>query len=275
MSINRFAVASRGVIVSVVGAVAAPAPPKDKAKEPVLPDAIFRDIVKEANQYIQEPLNKVRKAQPKPGELIGYTTIRANALLIALATQNRMNDPDADAKQLATLRDTAVDLADAVKNNARNFDKALHLADLLNQYPDLKANPNARPGRLRLKDTFTHDEVTFLFGGCSGTSGHAIQGHLLAFARKRLPYSDEDEDKIERLAYKVALLAPFVKEFAVEHTPPKKPGLEQEWVRLAGEVETASWALAGAVRVAEHDDIKKKVSLIFSTCASCHVAFIH
>jgi hypothetical protein len=272
VSIHRFAVASLGMIVAVVGAVAAPAPPKDKPKEPVLPDAIFRDIVKEANQFIQKPLTAARKESPKPRGAGGYySAARSNALLIALAAQNRMADPDADAKQLATLRDTAVNLAEAVKQSPPNLDKVLKLADLLNQYPELKADPNARTGRVQLKDTFTHDEITVLFGGCSGRSGHAIQADLLAFGRKRLPYSDEDEAKIERLAYKVALLVGFDKEFAPDI--PTKPGSREKWVRMASEVETASWALTEMVRVADHEDIKKKVSVIFSGCATCHVSF--
>jgi cytochrome c556 len=265
------------VVIGVTGVRADPTAQSAKPKtpqKPVLHDDDFRGIVEDANRYIQDALAKGRKAAPKPTDAHGYSsTVRSNTLLIALAAQNRMGDPDADAKPLATLRDAAVSLADAVEQKPPDFDKVLRLADLLNQYPKLKADPNAKTGRVRLKDTFRHGDITSLLGGCSGKSGHAIESQMLALARKRLPYSEADEAKIERLAYKVALLVDLTKEFDAEHTPPEKPGLQKEWVRMAGEVETAAWTLADAARVSDHDDIKKKLGTLFSLCASCHVKF--
>src|SRR5262249_23844939 len=161
----------------------------------------------------------------------------------------------------------------AVEKKPADFDDVVRLADLLNQYPKLKADPNAKTGRVRLKDTFRHGDITLLLGGCSGTSGHAVQADMLALARKRLPYSEADEAKIERMGYKVALLAGLTKEYAAERTSPKKPDMQKEWVRMAGEVETAGWKLADAARVSDHDDIKKKLGTLYSLCATCHVAF--
>src|SRR5262249_26628513 len=181
------------VIGGTAGRADPPAPPAKlkEPQEPVLHDDDFRGIVEEANRYIQDALAKPRKASPKPTDTRGfYNPCRSNALLIALAVQNHMGDPDADGKQLATLRDTALNLVDAVEKKPLDFDEVVRLADLLNQYPKLKADPNAKTGRVRLKDTFRHGDITLLLGGCSGTSGHAIEAYMLALARKRLPYRE-------------------------------------------------------------------------------------
>jgi hypothetical protein len=261
------------VIGVTAGRADPPAQPKEP-QEPVLHDDDVRGIVAEANRYIQDSLAKPRKASPKPSDARGYyNTTRSNALLIALAAQNRMAGLDAERKQLATLRDTALNLVDAVEMKPPDFDEALRLADLLNQYPKLKADPNAKTDRVRLKGKFRHDDITALLGGCSGRSGHAIEADMLALGRKRLPYSEADEAKIERMGYKVALLAGLTKEYDTEHSPSKKPALREEWVRLAGEVEAAGWKLADAARVSDHDDIKKKLGTLYSLCTSCHVAF--
>lgn len=274
MNAPRYCVAVLCLAVVIGAAGRADPPAKSKEpQEPVLHDDDFRGIVEEANRHIQDALTKSRKAT-KPADADGYSgTVRSNTLLIALGAQNRMGDPDADGKQLATLRDTALNLVDAVEKKSPDFDEVVRLADLLNQYPKLKADPNAKTGRVRLKDTFRHGDITLLLGGCSGTSGHAIQADMLALARKRLPYSETDEGKIERMGYKVALLAGLTKEYDAEHTPPKKPALQKEWVRMAAEVETAGWKLADAARVSDHDDIKKKLGTLYSLCASCHVVF--
>src|SRR5436305_683307 len=126
--------ASIGAVAGRADPPAQPAKPKEP-QEPVLHDDDFRGIVEEANRYIQDALTKSRKAT-KPADASGYSsTVRSNALLIALVAQNRTGDPDADGKQLATLRDTALSLVEAVERKPPEFDKALRLADLLNQYP--------------------------------------------------------------------------------------------------------------------------------------------
>ncbi|HJZ53999.1 MAG TPA: hypothetical protein VKE74_03535 [Gemmataceae bacterium] len=262
-----------GLTAVVLGLAGARADQPGVPKEPVVPDEAFRAIVKEANHFIQEPLTKARTASPKPADASGYYgSARSNALLIALAAQNRMRDGRADAGRLATLRDAAVRLADVVQNNPRNLTEIVQLADLLNSYPDLKADPNARSGRVRLKDTFTHDDITFLFGGCSGRSGHAIQSDLLALSRQR-SFTLAEVTKIERLGYKVALLAELVREFAPTFVSPNKPGRQEEWVRLADIVQQGGWDLAATVRDADFTEMKQGLGTLYSACATCHVLF--
>src|SRR5262249_21544759 len=141
-----------------------------QGQEPILPDRAFREIVREANKFIQEPL---AKAQPTPLPELSAMTIRANALLIALAAQNRMRSARGDGKELATLRDAALKLAAAAEK--KDLADVLKHAAILSHYPRIKPDPNADPGLVRLKDLFDHDPISFLFGGCSGRKGHAIE----------------------------------------------------------------------------------------------------
>src|SRR5262249_20676917 len=141
----------------------------------------------ESNQFIQVALTTSRNAPSKSASANSYrSATRANALLIALAAQNRMDGPDADTRQLATLRDTAVKLGIVAGHNKPDFGEVVRLPDLLNTSPKLKADPNVSLERVRLKDTFTHDEISVLFGGCSGVRGQAIEPQWLALSRKRL-----------------------------------------------------------------------------------------
>src|SRR5262249_39579464 len=138
-------------------------------------------------------------------------TIRANALLIALAAQNRMRSARGDGKELATLRDAALKLAAAAEK--KDLADVLKHAAILSHYPRIKPDPNADPGLVRLKDLFDHDPISFLFGGCSGRKGHAIEFELTTLSRQTTPLTSAQAEKLELLAYKVALIGGLLRDF--------------------------------------------------------------
>jgi hypothetical protein len=240
-------------------------------KEPVLPDKAFLEIVKEANRFIQEPLARDRPDAPVRGET-AVGTFRANALLIALAAQNRMGRADADAGQLATLRDAALKLAEAVEKQPCDLAEVRKQAEILNQYPNLKADPNARPGLVRLKDRFDHGPISFLFGGCSGGKGHAIQLQISKLAGQQAPFTPDQAEKLELLAYKVALIGELLRDLD-DVIPAKNPELRKEWVSLAGEAQTTGWQLAETARGQNSTDMRRGVSKLHGVCTSCHEKF--
>src|SRR5262249_5815213 len=160
---------------------------------------------------------------------------------------NRMRDPAADARQLATLRDQALRLAAVADQHPQAISEVRKQADILNRYPDLPADPNARTEPVRLRDAFTHDDIAVLLGGCSGRSGHAIEFELSALSRRRA-FTEDETARIERLGYKVALIAELDREFGDRFVPANRPGLREEWVRLADNVRQGGWVLAEAAR---------------------------
>lgn len=247
------------------------APPPREVKERVLTDAAFRAIVREANQFIQEPLAQVR-AVPRsvdPSSLHALT--RSNALMIALAAQNRMRAGGDDAGKLATLRDTAVKLAAAVGHNPRDPAAVLRLADLLNQYPDLAADPDARPVPVRLKYKFTHDDIIPLFGNGPVKKGHRMEFHLNRLARQAT-YTKEDAERLELLGYKAALIAELLRDFD-DLVPKSKQNQRGDWLKFAAEVEQDGWRLAEAVRGRDPADMKPAVRKLNAGCANCHADF--
>src|SRR5262245_54592710 len=96
-----------------VRAAPEPAPPPRETDPRVLPERAFLAIVKESNKFIQEPLAGARPSFFFPAR-VNPVPVRSNALLIALAAQNRMGAA-ADGPALATLRDATLKLAAAVR----------------------------------------------------------------------------------------------------------------------------------------------------------------
>src|SRR5262245_45049976 len=120
-----------GLLVSGVGGDQEIAGP-----DRVLPAEACTAIVQEANKVIQEALKGRMPAdhhryRPK-------NVIRPNALLIALAAQNRMGNQGVEARRLATLRDAALDLAEAVKKDPPDAAAVVRLARTLQRFPDVE-----------------------------------------------------------------------------------------------------------------------------------------
>jgi hypothetical protein len=198
--------------------------------------------------------------------------IRANALLIALAAQNRLGNQDVEARRLATLRDTALNLGKAVEKKPPDRAEILKLGQTLDRFPNLQPNPKASLVRYRLKDHFSHDEVGFLFGGCGGGKGHRIQREVIRFARHTTPFTRAERGKLELMAYKVALLAELVRDLDDTSTV-RTPEQRKAWVRLASVVQDGGWELAEASRARNFESTKKVLHQVNGACRECHRKF--
>jgi len=248
------------------------APPPREAKERVLSDEAFRAIVREANQSFQEPLVKALTAFPRPVDAsVHYALTRSNALLIALAAQNRMRAGGDDARKLATLRDTAAKLAATIERNPYDLAEVLRLADLLNRYPDLAADPDARPVPVRLKDKFTHDDILPLFGNGPAKKGHRMEFHLNRLARQTT-FTREDAERLELLAYKAALIGELLRDFD-DLVPKSKQNQRGDWLKFAAEVEQNGWRLAETARGRDPAEMKPVVKKLIAGCTNCHADF--
>jgi hypothetical protein len=254
----------------LLSGVAGEQPPAEPNR--VLPEEACAAIVREANQFIREALEGPRPgsaSRPSPPDVV----IRANALLIALAAQNRMGGRGAEARQLATLRDAALDLGKAVEKRPFDRAKVARLARALGRFPDLEPSPHARLVRHPLKDRFSHDDVAFLFGGCNGGKGHRIQLDVLRFARQKTPFTRAEREELGRMAYKVALLGELLLDFD-DFITVRSAERRKDWVRLAGGVRDAAWELAEGTRAKDFDRASRAIHKVNGACVECHRKFL-
>jgi cytochrome c556 len=267
--IRMLTVAAFAVVLVVFGSGGTRAGPHEEPKPRVIPDQVFKEIVLECNQLIQTPL---AKDAPYGVSHQWEWAVRANALLIALAAQNQMTKRGDDLRQLATLRDAALKLYEATQRSPHDVGTVRRLAEVVKRYPDLKADPAARPDPVRFRAICTHDEISILFGGCSGRRGHAVEYELEQLQKQKTPIMAEQTEKIERMAYKVALIGGLLRDFE-DMFPASKPDRRAEWVRLANELGNTGWQLAASARDRHAADVRRGIDKLNNACTTCHQKF--
>ena len=227
-----------------------------------LPEDIFAELVQEANDKIAFQLKT-------PG--LGQEHVRSQALLIALAAQHRMAHKQGDLRQLATLRDAAVRLARAADlDKPINEPEVRKQAHLLAQFPKLEPEPSASLELFRLKGCFEQEDIDRHFGGWK--FGSMIERDLMKLEKQKPPLTTDQLAKLERIGYKVALLAELLREFD-DHIPPQKAAQRKEWVALATEVQYTAWDLAEQARAGNGDMSHKSIVRINQACQTCHAKF--
>ncbi|MBA4190937.1 MAG: hypothetical protein C0467_23360 [Planctomycetaceae bacterium] len=268
----------------LAGVRAEPAPQPREVGKQVMPERVFQEIVKESTRFIQAALTKEPSTKPRPAlpaacnvSITSARTIRANALLIALAAQNRILSVGTgpDAAKLATVRDAAVKLAIAVAKNPTDNPDLLTLIAILSQYPDLKADPHASLALVRFKGTFTHDDIASIFSGCGGNRTQLIERHMLKLLQPKALFAPGNVEKLELLAYKVALLADVIRDMddMIPASDTKVVEHRQEWVRFASEVHQEGWQLAETVRDGNVAEMRQRLTKLDKACAACHDKF--
>jgi len=258
--------------------------PREFGKQ-VLPERVFQDIVMESTQFIQETLNKEQQSiKPRPAlaaacNISGRSarTIRANALIIGLAAQNRMLGVGTgpDAAKLATLRDAAVKLAVAVAKNPTDNPHLGAQVEILSLYPNLAADPDTSLTPMRFRATFTHDDIASIFSGCGGNKTQLIEQRMGRLLQPKALFTSENVGKLELLAYKVALLSDVIRDMddMIPASDKKVVEHRKEWVRFASEVHQEGWQLAETVRDGNVADMRQRLTKLDNACAACHNKF--
>jgi hypothetical protein len=229
-----------------------------------LPDAAFDELILESNKYLQE---EIKSENP------GIIRVRANALMIALASQHRMAPKKPNLDQLATMRDAAVRIARAVDLNGDKNDLATvrKQAALLAEYPSIKPDPNAIMEILRLKSVFEQEDVDFHFK--NKNKQVAIERELFALYRTPPPViTAQVAAKYEMIGYKLALLADQLRDFD-ENVRVHKFQRRKEWVAHATDVQYNGWELAEVFRSKNAPAAKAVVERINNACSECHSKF--
>lgn len=268
-SIHLLGTAAFALILVPFGSAGARASPREEPTRPIVPDRVFRQIVAECNQFMQATL---AKDAPYAVSHQWEWSVKANALLIALAAQNQMTKGGDDLRQLATLRDAALKLYEAAQRSPLDVGTVRRLAEVVKRYPDLKADPAARPDPVQLRAICTHDEISILFGGCSGRRGHAVEYDLEQLQKQKTPITAEQTERIERLAYKVALVGGLLRDFD-DMIPATKPERRADWSRLASDLSDNAWQLAASARDRHVADTRRGIEKLNNTCTTCHQKF--
>jgi hypothetical protein len=263
----RFLIAGAALIFALMPGSAVRSGGPQAAKKFQLPDNAFEELIAEANKNIQEELAPQNPSVPWPDRL------RANALMIALATQHRMAHKQGDIRQLATMRDATIRIARAIDlDGTRNdLDTVRKQAGLLSDYPKLKADPNAATYIVRLKGIFDQEDVDFHFARKRTNLG--IERELFALLRAKKPLAAEQITfKHEMLGYKIALLAEMLRDFD-DHIPPQRVVQRKEWVSHATDVQYTGWELAEVFRAKNAEGVKGVVTRLNEACNKCHEKF--
>lgn len=255
---------------------------QDAGRGRVMPDEAFAAIVQEARQTIRSTL---QKGEPRST----YFNVRVNALVIAMAADNRLARRDAD-RSAGELRDAALNLSEGLQMHYVGPDWVIRLASLntsdnraihaelakrfaaLERVAEQKSDTKAKPDRIRLSSRFTHEDLAFFFGGCGGHSGHKIESELLKLTEAGKVQVLEQMPAIERMGYKIALAGELLRDFEAHADVFRggSPDKRKMWIGLARDLEQTAWELADSARTKQVEPVRTAVNRVNRACIACH-----
>jgi hypothetical protein len=226
----------------------------DALWKPFLTENDFHKLIESEARAAQDEL-----AKPKPDA----KRVRGSAILIALAAINLKDG--ADAKQAASIRDTAFKLAEASNKTA----EAKKLAGALAHYKEMKADPQANSGPVDIRKQIDDLKDAMDIFGLPTKGGEGIEKEYLILGQQRKPFSPAQlSDKVVLMAYKSALIASVAR--AHEDQGEKK---KKEWLRLTDEMRQTSLEFADAVKAKKPKEAKTALNKLSASCNDCHAAF--
>ncbi len=239
-----------------------------------LPDAEFKALVEEDAKNIvawaEIGKNAVAGKDPKAKDKLKHVNraVKSNALLVALAAQNRMTGKNAaDDAKLAALRDAAVDIAKSVR--AKKFDSALTIGKTL--------SPNMAAGKKKAAITPIGDlvhaaeldvgELMHPFRPVV-VGGYGIEKEVQDNAQKK---AVTPPDKVAMLADRVLLIADVI-EF-IEFPGANNKKFKKDWADFNKDTKAAATTLLAAARTKNAKDIQAAFVKLETSCVACHRQF--
>ncbi len=229
---------------------------------PFLPDVEFNRLVQEEVNLIQDGLKKYESETVKEKKDSEMMKVRTSAILIALAAQGTKGG--GDPRQLATLRDTALKLADSV--DKLNMGEARKQADLIANFKELKADPKADVKPVDLRKSISELVNAMHVFAPTDKGGEGIDKDLLTLGVQKKPLALSD--KLVMMAYKAALVA----EVAQAHYDTAKDK-KKLWLSMSDDMRKYSLDLAETVKAKKAKDAKNVLSRLISACNACHKEF--
>jgi len=248
---------------------------KDGLWKPILPEAEVAKLAKHDIKVIQDILEKqnLDKSKIDPDDLPKYKMamrkLKATALMLALYAQSNMSQGGDKAKELATVRDKALEFIKAL--NGEDVAKAKELAKELAAGP--KADPNAKLDPVELHKVLKFEDVMHQFA-TEKTGGFGYEKDYEEFAESKDPLTPEQMEKLLFMVHKTAMLGQIVH----ANVPAKDDEKEEKktrknWVSFTEEFRKSTQGLAEAVKSKKDADIKSALTTLNMSCKKCHDVF--
>jgi hypothetical protein len=220
-----------------------------------LPPDVFERLVTQDAKYIQATLvkNKIDKKTARK--------VKATALMIAQYAQINMNG--SNAKEMATLRDTALKLLQAVES--KNVAEAKKLAEALK--PDIPAAA-AKTDKVPLSPHLEFEYVMRQFSG-ERIGGFGLEKELEDLVDIKGPVAGEKQQKVIDIAHKIATIGSLAQIYPPEKDEGKKT--KKAWAVLAKQMREQALALAETARMGK--EVSIAANALSASCTRCHDVF--
>lgn len=220
-----------------------------------LPSSDVKALIKHDADNLHTALKKATKNNEK----------RAKTAAVLIAAYAQENLKGKDGQQMATIRNRAVAILEAV--NKGDFGEAKNLAANL---ADLPADAAAKTEPVDLAKLITLDGVMKVYAS-DRFGGFNFEKSLEELADFKGAVSAEDMDKIVVQANKHAGIV----QLAVSFPPEKDDGKKTKaaWLDFCKETRGASADLAKAGRSKDGDMVAKAAQKLIASCQRCHEVF--
>lgn len=248
--------AAGAALVALGGLVAADG--KDTLWKPVLPEADLTRLVDADAKLIKDALAKGddKKAVEKA---------RIAALMIALYAQSSMGRDGANAKELASLRDSALKVATALGDG--KVDEAKKGADDLSSKP--KAVDGAKTTAVELQKGLEADKLMKQFAA-ERAGGLNLEKDLIDFQKKK-KFAAADYDRMVYVGYKTALIGELTEALAPDKDEGKKK--KKDWVGWSEDMRKLGVDVAEAAKSKKDKELKTALGKLNGKCTACHDVF--
>ncbi|HEY8505361.1 MAG TPA: hypothetical protein VIL46_12320 [Gemmataceae bacterium] len=229
------------------------------ATGPMAPED-FKMVLAGDIKYLQERFKK-----PNPER--ARSSLMSTAMIIAHTAQEQMKAPGANAQQLATLRDTALQVIKALID--KDMKKAEELAGTLSA--DMKADPAAKPEPVPLKGAHGFELYDLMSPyRLERANGRDIEKTLRDYARKGV--SDPKQ------ALEIALRIRQLSELTMDYAPEQAEGAQktpENWKKFTAETQQHAAEAIQALKQGKAGAAKARTSfkLLDGSCTKCHNVF--
>lgn len=225
--------------------------------QPVVPAGDAQRIIDADADFLRGLLGK--------GELGRKTARQATSTAVLIAASADASATAENAGQMATLRDAALAVAEAIEKN--DAGKAKELAAGLSS--KIKADPAANPKNSPWPKSVKFDNVMRAFSS-DRVGGLGLEAKLEALAEEKGPLSADRQKEIVELAVKSAVIA----KIAEHYKPAADEGMgfnPQNWLKLDEQFRKNALALADAAK--SNGNVAGAAEKLTASCVACHDIF--
>jgi hypothetical protein len=230
-----------------------------KSDGALLPPAEFAKLVTQDAKTIQDVLAKGLDKK-------GTRKVTAAAFMIAVYAQNSMTKGAANAKELATLRDTAVSLLKAVKGGDEKA--ATALAAKLTPTP--KADGAVKLEPLALDKLVEFEDVMHQFSS-ERVGGYGLEKELGELAEEK-ELTPAHMERIAVLGYRLAMIGHASDAFSADKNEGGKKTIKN-WQAHTANFRKVTVAMAEVAKTKNAANTRDALDRVNTSCVKCHDDF--